>query len=147
MGVLFGCCRKPPKQWVKQLGSLLFIMKWHFECRALRGDMVPPWCSQELRILLSSVQLSLAQSCASLWSQDSCPTFQIRCQARGGRAKKKKALAMTDIHLNPTKQIAFTSHWSKRCHSPPIYQECGKQSFSEYSATTIKSEFCCGYGW
>ena len=86
-----------------------------------------------------SVQPVVVPSCGDKLAAS--PSF--RYQARCGKAKEKKAHAVSDIHLNPAKQLAFTSHSSKQYRLSPIYQESGKQSFSEYGVTTIKSDFCC----
>lgn len=62
---------------------------------------------------------------------------------RAAKGKGKGVGTFSDSPLNLAKQLAFTSHWSKLRQSPPTVQESGRQSFSDCSTVTVKSDFCC----
>ena len=61
------------------------------------------------------------------------------------KVKRKKVHAVSDIHLNPTKQLATGQ--SKLCQTPTNFQESGKESSREYNTITNKSDLHCQCRW
>lgn len=99
-----------------------------------------------LRIPLSFHQPSSACSCAPLWWQVAACSG---ARQEVGKSEGRKACVVSHIHVNPTRQLALTSHFTPQSHvhHRSIYRESGKQTFSEYNVITIKLDSYCWYGW